>query len=66
MKELAADVGSEEQQLERKAKEGTNDFVGTLNPKTQVSEGDSAELAVDTTQLHFFDPEGSAGIYDQK
>jgi multiple sugar transport system ATP-binding protein len=66
MKELAADVGSEEQQLERKAKEGSNDFVATLNPKTQVSQGDNAELAVDSTQLHFFDPEDSAGIYDQK
>ena len=66
MKELAADVGSEEQQLERKAKEGKNEFVGTLNPKTQVSEGDDVELAIDSTQLHFFDPEDSAGIYEQK
>jgi len=66
MKELAADVGSEEQQLERKAKEGKNEFVATLNPKTQVSEGDNVELAIDSTQLHFFDPEDSAGIYEQK
>ncbi len=66
MKELAADVGSEEQQLERKAKEGKNEFVGTLNPKTQVGEGDTVELAIDSTQLHFFDPEDSAGIYEQK
>ena len=65
MKELAADVGSEEQQLERKAKEGKNEFVGTLNPKTQVGEGDNVELAIDTTQLHFFDPEDSSGIYDK-
>ncbi|MDQ5815867.1 MAG: sn-glycerol-3-phosphate ABC transporter ATP-binding protein UgpC [Actinomycetota bacterium] len=66
MKELAADVGSEEQQLERKAKEGKNEFVATLNPKTQVSEGDNVELAIDSTQLHFFDPDDSAGIYEQK
>jgi multiple sugar transport system ATP-binding protein len=65
MKELAADVGAESN-LERRAKEGGNEFVGQLDPKSKVKEGESAELVIDTTQLHFFDPESSSAIYDDK
>jgi multiple sugar transport system ATP-binding protein len=65
MKELAADVGAESN-LERRAKEGGNEFVGQLDPKSNVKEGESAELVIDTTQLHFFDPESSSAIYDDK
>ena len=67
MKELAADVGGEEvTQLEQKAQQGENEFVGTLNPRSKAKERETMELAIDTTQLHFFDPESSAGIFDSK
>jgi multiple sugar transport system ATP-binding protein len=39
--------------------------VGQLDPKTRIRKGDDAELAVDTTRLHFFDPSTSEGIYDR-
>jgi multiple sugar transport system ATP-binding protein len=66
MKELAADVGESTERLEQQAKEGRNEFVAQLDPKTRIRKGDETELAVDTTRLHFFDTSSSAGIYDQK
>jgi multiple sugar transport system ATP-binding protein len=67
MKELAADVGAEDARaLEERAKEGENEFVAQLDPRTKVKEGDSAELVIDTARLHFFDPQSSRAVYDQK
>jgi multiple sugar transport system ATP-binding protein len=64
MRELAQDIGGEEaERLEQKAKEGHNEFVAQLDPKTQVTRGDSVDLVVDTTRLHFFDTQSSDGIY---
>jgi hypothetical protein len=64
MRELAEDVGGEEaERLEQRAKEGHNEFVAQLDPKTKISKGDSVELFVDTTRLHFFDEETSQGVY---
>jgi multiple sugar transport system ATP-binding protein len=65
MKELAADVGESTERLEQQAKEGRNEFVAQLDPKTRIGKGDDAQLAVDTTRLHFFDTNSSKGIYDQ-
>jgi multiple sugar transport system ATP-binding protein len=65
MKELAADAGESTERLEQQAKEGRNEFVAQLDPKTRIREGNVAELAVDTTRLHFFNPETSEGVYDQ-
>ncbi|GLY76331.1 ABC transporter ATP-binding protein [Actinoallomurus iriomotensis] len=59
-KELARDAGT--------------DVLGTLetphtvvvarfSPRTQVQVGDSVEVRVDTTRLHFFDPETGASIW---
>ena len=31
------------------------DFVGTFDPSTSVNDGDTIDIAVDMTQLHFFD-----------
>jgi multiple sugar transport system ATP-binding protein len=64
MRELAEDVGGEEaERLEQRAKEGHNEFVAQLDPKTKVSKGEAVELFVDTTRLHFFDEESSQGVY---
>jgi multiple sugar transport system ATP-binding protein len=66
MKELAADVGGEQvDKLEQQAQAGRNDFVAELDPKSKASQGDDVELFVDTTQLHFFDPDSGLGIYDR-
>jgi multiple sugar transport system ATP-binding protein len=34
-----------------------------LSPRTQVKVGDNVELTVDTSRLHFFDPDDGSGIY---
>jgi len=39
--------------------------VARLSPHSSVREGETAEVVVDTRQLHFFDPETGLGIYDQ-
>jgi multiple sugar transport system ATP-binding protein len=64
VKELASDVGQEVlEQVHQAAREGTSNVVARLNPRTRVQTGDRIELEVDTTRLHFFDPESGAGIY---
>jgi multiple sugar transport system ATP-binding protein len=63
MKELAADVGEGTERLEQKAKEGVNEFVAQLDPKTRIRKGDELDLVVDTTRLHFFDMETSGGVH---
>jgi multiple sugar transport system ATP-binding protein len=66
MKELAADISEAEiDQLERKAKEGKNEFTAVLDPRSKLRTNENVELAVDTARLHFFDTETSQGIYDQ-
>ncbi|MDQ4094660.1 MAG: sn-glycerol-3-phosphate ABC transporter ATP-binding protein UgpC [Actinomycetota bacterium] len=65
MKELAADVGGEdEHDLERRAAEGRNQFVAQVDPKSGLRQGEAAELVVDTSQLHFFDPETAQSIFE--
>ncbi|MFP5299093.1 MAG: ABC transporter ATP-binding protein, partial [Actinomycetota bacterium] len=65
MKELAADVGGEQlEELEKRASSGRNEFVAEVDPKSAISNGDDAELVVDTAQMHFFDPESGLGIYE--
>ena len=64
MKELAADVGADElERLEAQAQSGRNEFVAQLDPKTRIQRKDEVELVIDTTQLHFFDPQTGQGIY---
>jgi multiple sugar transport system ATP-binding protein len=60
VRELAADIGEE---LEEEA-EGMTTLVGRVSARSDLREGDAAELAVDTGALHFFDLETGAGIYD--
>ena len=59
VRELAADVGAE-------APAGGHDHatvVGRFSPRSRVRAGDPAEAAVDTRNLHFFDPQTGLGIY---
>ncbi|MGH2736457.1 MAG: hypothetical protein ACRDKZ_12830, partial [Actinomycetota bacterium] len=65
MKELAADVGGEEiVQLEQRAQKGQNEFTAVLDPRSKVRKGEDIELTIDTSRMHFFDPESSRGIYE--
>jgi multiple sugar transport system ATP-binding protein len=61
VRELAADVG-DERKVTGEAGEHTT-LVGRFDPHSKVKEGDTAEVAVDTRSLHFFDPESGLGIY---
>ena len=66
VKELAADVGDEAiEQLEEASAEAEVTVVGRFAPESQVSENETAEVAVQTRALHFFDPETGLGIYDE-
>jgi len=57
-KELADDTGAEALQTEGAL------FVGRFGARARVTEGKPVEVAVDTSALHFFDPETGLGIYD--
>jgi multiple sugar transport system ATP-binding protein len=46
--------------------EGGATLVGRFGARTRLRKGDPAEVAVDTRNLHFFDPESGLGIYDGK
>jgi len=61
VRELAKDAGDE--RAAEVADQTT--MVGRFNPRTNVQVGETAEVAVDTRALHFFDPETGAGIYDE-
>jgi multiple sugar transport system ATP-binding protein len=41
-------------------------FVGRFGARADVSEGEPVEVSVDTSSMHFFDPETGLGIYDQE
>jgi multiple sugar transport system ATP-binding protein len=58
VRELAADVGGE---LPSVTHETT--VVARFNARSRVREGEEADVAVDTSELHFFDPESGLGIY---
>jgi multiple sugar transport system ATP-binding protein len=64
-KELANDVGAEVlEAVEKAGDQGEWIFLARLNPRTQAQQGKEIELVVDTSRLHFFDPEEGQGIYD--
>jgi multiple sugar transport system ATP-binding protein len=63
VRELARDVGAPDAEGERDS--GPATLVGRFDPRSRVKPGETAQIAVDTRQLHFFDPETGAGIYDQ-
>jgi multiple sugar transport system ATP-binding protein len=66
VRELAADIegGAPSQEWTESPGRGEARIVGSLAPRSRVREDQPAEIAVDTRNLHFFDPETSLGIYD--
>jgi multiple sugar transport system ATP-binding protein len=65
VRELAVDVGKEVlEKVEKTAARGEASVIARLNPRTRVQKGDRMELVVDTTRLHFFDPDDASAIYD--
>jgi multiple sugar transport system ATP-binding protein len=66
VKELAADVGEDAVAELEEAREGQQTtLVGRFAVESRVREGETAEVAVDTRALHFFDPDSGLGIYDE-
>jgi multiple sugar transport system ATP-binding protein len=66
VKELAADVSEDAiAELEEASAEQQTTMVGRFAVESRVKEGETAEVAVDTRALHFFDPESGFGIYDE-
>jgi multiple sugar transport system ATP-binding protein len=64
VKELAVDVGVEAlQRVQEHAERGRTNVVARLNPRTHAQKGDTIELVVDTSRLHFFDADSGSGIY---
>jgi multiple sugar transport system ATP-binding protein len=64
VRELAADIegGAPRPELEDPGR-GPATFVASFAPRSGVREDETAEIAVDTRNLHFFDPQTSLGIY---
>jgi multiple sugar transport system ATP-binding protein len=64
VKELAHDVGVEHlERVQQEAEVGKSTVTARLSPRTPARPGDTIQLTVDTTRLHFFDPETGSGIY---
>ena len=55
--ELAEDAGADEV-----PGGGTNQVVARLDAASEVSEGEEAELWVDATKLHLFDPQSGESL----
>jgi multiple sugar transport system ATP-binding protein len=61
VRELAQDVGDERAVHGDVPNETT--LVGRLGARSRVRQNETAEVAVETRSLHFFDPETGLGIY---
>ena len=62
-RELAQDRGDA---AEAPTDAGGATLVGRFGARTRLRKGEPAEVAVDTRNLHFFDPDSGLGIYDRK
>jgi len=65
VKELAIDVGADTLgHGEQGNGAGRSSCLARLSPRTHIRHGDRIELVVDTSRLHFFDPDSGSSIYD--
>jgi multiple sugar transport system ATP-binding protein len=62
-KELAADRGALDD-LDQSAGAGTTEMVARVSPRSDASNDDPIELAVDTARAHFFDIDSGLAIRD--
>jgi multiple sugar transport system ATP-binding protein len=65
VKELAADAGTTAEELGG-GDERHSVLVGRFSPDSKVREGETAEVAVDSRALHFFDAQTGTAIYDSQ
>jgi multiple sugar transport system ATP-binding protein len=61
VEELARDAGA---RRDAAADRGGTRVVARFGARSRAAEGDRIHIAVDTTALHFFDPDTNSGIYD--
>jgi multiple sugar transport system ATP-binding protein len=64
VKELAEDAGASAEELEG-GEQQQSVIVGRFAPDSNVREGETADVAVDTRALHFFDTETGTAIYEE-
>jgi multiple sugar transport system ATP-binding protein len=64
VKELAADAGTTAEELQGGDAHRAV-VVGRFSADSQVREGETVEVAIDTRSLHFFDPDTGLAIYDE-
>jgi multiple sugar transport system ATP-binding protein len=64
VRELARDVGHEGTVQAPAEGDTKTTLVGRFGPRSRVKSGDVIDVAVDTSAVHLFDIETSAGIYD--
>jgi multiple sugar transport system ATP-binding protein len=64
VRELARDVGQESTVQAGGEEDGKAVMVGRFGPRSRVKNGDTVDVAVDTSAVHLFDPETGAGIYE--
>jgi multiple sugar transport system ATP-binding protein len=64
VRELARDVG-DDRILQEEEEAGETTMVGRFGARSRVQVDETAEVAVDTRALHFFEPESGLGIYGE-
>jgi len=62
VRELAQDVGDD--RVDQLKHDAVATLVGRFGARSRVKEREAAEVAVDTSELHFFDPETGLGIFN--
>jgi multiple sugar transport system ATP-binding protein len=59
--ELAVDMGDDDT-IQAGLDANSSDFIARLDPRTRAGEGQAIELYLETTRLHFFDPDSGQAI----